>query len=53
MKFDDKGKKGKEGRVDVSEKEAGEIWLRGLTTSPAGFLRRKFASQAAAGIESR
>ena len=29
VKFDDKGKKGKEGRVDVSEKQAGEIWLRG------------------------
>ena len=47
VRFDDKGKKGKEARVDVSEKQAGEIWLRGLTTSPAGFLRRKFASQAA------
>jgi len=53
VKFDDEGKKGKEGRVDVSEKQAGEIWLRGLTTSPAGFLRRKFASQAAAAGESR
>ena len=48
VKFDDKGKKGKESRVELSEKQAGEIWLRGLTTSPQGFLRRKFASQAAA-----
>jgi len=53
VKFDDKGKRGKEGRVEVSEKQAGEIWLRGLTTSPAGFLRRKFATQAAAAGDGR
>lgn len=53
VKFDDKGKKGKEGRVEVSESQMGELWLRGLTTSPAGFLRQKFAVQAAAAEERR
>lgn len=49
VKFDENAKKGRVGRVEMAEKQAGEIWLRGLTTSPAGFLRRKFATQAAAG----
>ena len=51
IRFDDKGKKGKEGKVDqkgMSDKEIGEIWLRGLQTSPKGFLRTKFAIQAQA-----
>ena len=47
--FDDRGKKGKEGRVQASKEQMGDMWLRALTTSPAGFLRQKFAAQAAAG----
>ena len=49
VKFDEKGKKGKEGQIDASlfsDQQMGEIWLRGLTTSPAAFLRQKFAVQA-------
>jgi len=53
VKFDEKGKKGKEGRVEVSQAQVGEMWLRGLTTSPAGFLRQKFATQAAAAGDRR
>ncbi len=48
IKFDDKGKKGKEGEVPLekmSEKQIAEMWLRRLQTSPADFLRQKFIIQ--------
>jgi len=50
IRFDEKGEKGKRGEVDqmgLSDEQMGEIWLRGLQTTPAGFLRYKFAFQAA------
>jgi Ca-activated chloride channel family protein len=53
VKFDDRGKKGRAGRIEVSRAQMGEVWLRSLTTSPAGFLRQKFAAQAAAAGERR
>jgi Ca-activated chloride channel family protein len=50
VKFDEKGKKGKLGKVEVkqlTDEEIAQMWLRGVQTSPADFLRRKFAVQAA------
>jgi Ca-activated chloride channel family protein len=49
MKLDDKGKKGKRGQVEVKEltdEQIAQMWLRGVQTSPADFLRLKFAEQA-------
>jgi Ca-activated chloride channel family protein len=49
VKFDEKGKKGKSGKVEVhqlTDEEIATMWLRGVETSPAGFLKRKFAVQA-------
>jgi Ca-activated chloride channel family protein len=49
VKFDDKGKKGKRGQVEVEEltdQQIAQMWLRGVQTSPAEFLRLKFADQA-------
>jgi Ca-activated chloride channel family protein len=49
VKFDDKGKKGKRGQVDVpllTDEQIAQMWLRGIQPSPAEFLRRKFAAQA-------
>jgi Ca-activated chloride channel family protein len=43
--FDDKGKKGKVGLVDVGEQTA-DVWMRNIQTTPAGLLRRKFALEA-------
>jgi Ca-activated chloride channel family protein len=48
VKFDDKGEKGKLGKVEVkeqSDEEIARMWLRGVQTSPAGFLKMKFATQ--------
>jgi Ca-activated chloride channel homolog len=50
VRFDEKGNKGKRGEIDrslLTEDQMGEIWLRGLSTSPARFLAQKFAVQAA------
>jgi Ca-activated chloride channel family protein len=52
IKFDDKGKKGKEGEVQMeklSDEQLAEIWMRRLQTSPADFLRSKFALQTESG----
>jgi len=49
VKFDAQGKKGKRGQVDVkhlTDEQIDQIWLRGVQTSPADFLRQKFAVQA-------
>ena len=46
VKFDDQGKKGKRGEVDVA-KQTAEMWMRTIQTTPADLLARKFA------IESR
>jgi Ca-activated chloride channel family protein len=50
VKFDEKGKKGKEGEIPqekLSDEQKAEMWLRRLQVTPADFLRRKFAAQAA------
>jgi len=49
VKFDEKGKKGKEGQIEqtqLTDEQKAEMWLRRLEVSPADFLRRKFAVQA-------
>jgi Ca-activated chloride channel family protein len=46
---DERGKRGKAGEVKVEQLDAAALealWLRRLETSPAGYLRRKFAIQA-------
>lgn len=51
VKFDEKGKKGKRGEVEVqqlTDEQIAQMWLRGVQTSPADFLRLKFAEQARA-----
>jgi Ca-activated chloride channel homolog len=48
IKFDEKGKKGKESRVEQAELTADqiqELWMRRLQTTPSDFLRMKFAAQ--------
>lgn len=52
VEFDEKGKEGQEGEVPMetlSEEQIAEMWLRRLQTSPADFLRAKFAYQARSG----
>jgi Ca-activated chloride channel family protein len=41
--FDDKGKKGQLGEVQLSAAQTAEMWMRNIQTSPAELLRRKFA----------
>jgi Ca-activated chloride channel family protein len=43
--IDDKGKKGKTGKVDVTE-QATEIWMKNIVVSPADLMARKFAIEA-------
>jgi len=48
IQFDEKGKQGKEGEVEraaFTEEQMAELWMRNIQTSPADFLRRKFALQ--------
>jgi Ca-activated chloride channel family protein len=45
IQFDDKGKKGKAGRVDAA-KQTAEMWMRNIQTTPRDLLRRKFALEA-------
>jgi Ca-activated chloride channel family protein len=50
MSFDEKGEKGKEGQVELSQltdEQLAEMWLRRLDTRPADFLRQRFAIEAA------
>ena len=42
IQFDDKGKKGKEGQVDVAE-QTSEMWMKNIVVSPTDLLARKFA----------
>jgi Ca-activated chloride channel family protein len=42
IQFDDKGKKGKPGQVDVA-KQTAEMWMRNIQTTPRDLLQRKFA----------
>jgi Ca-activated chloride channel family protein len=45
--YDDKGEpgKGKDAMVTAPKPTAADVWLRNLSTSPAGFLRNKFRLQ--------
>ncbi len=45
IKFDDKGKKGKRGEVELGVQTA-EMWMRNIQTTPAQLLARKFAIEA-------
>jgi Ca-activated chloride channel family protein len=48
MKFDEKGKQGtKTQRIKVDPAKMADIWMRNIQTTPADFLRRRFAIQAA------
>jgi Ca-activated chloride channel homolog len=54
VKVDEKGKKGKLGKVEakqLSDEEIARMWLRGVETSPAGYLKMKFAMQAGAALK--
>lgn len=48
IKFDEKGKKGKEGEIEqaqLSDEQVAELWMRRIQTSPAQFLKLKFSYQ--------
>ena len=47
VQFDDKGKKGKAGQIELAQQTA-EMWMRTIQTTPADLLRRKFAIEAKA-----
>jgi len=48
MKFDEKGKQGKKIQIQqLDPKKMADIWMRNIQTTPADFLRRRFAIQAA------
>ncbi|WP_231737748.1 tetratricopeptide repeat protein [Terracidiphilus gabretensis] len=48
VKFDELGKQGKKTvRLKLDPKKMEEIWMRNIQTTPADFLRRRFAMQAA------
>ena len=50
IKFDEKGKKGKKGKVQMesfSNEQLSEMWMRRLSTTPADFLRFRFALERA------
>lgn len=49
VKIDEKGKKGEKGEMELtqlSDEQIQELWMRRLQTTPADFLRMKFAIQA-------
>jgi Ca-activated chloride channel family protein len=48
IKFDEKGKKGKEGEIDqaqLTDEQVTELWMRRIQTSPSQFLKLKFSYQ--------
>jgi Ca-activated chloride channel homolog len=47
MKFDDRAKKGTKIQAQLDPKKMADIWMRNVQTTPADFLRRRFAIQAA------
>jgi Ca-activated chloride channel homolog len=47
MKFDNKAKKGTKIQAQLDPKKMADIWMRNVQTTPADFLRRRFAIQAA------
>jgi Ca-activated chloride channel family protein len=48
VQFDDKGKRGKEGKADVGIQTA-DMWMRNIQVSPADLLARKFAIEVSKG----
>lgn len=50
IKFDDQGKKGKAGPVDVGRQTA-EMWMRNIQTTPAQLLQRRFEIEAQRGAK--
>lgn len=42
VQFDDKGKQGKAGKVDIAE-QTSEMWMKNIAVSPADLMARKFA----------
>lgn len=56
VRFDDRANRGTRGEVDLpglSDEQIGELWLRGLKSDPADFLRMKFAFQEEASDRAR
>jgi len=52
IQFDEKGDKGQKGEIEMSQlsdEQLTEMWMRRLQTTPADFLRRRFAMEAAVG----
>ncbi|WP_179040140.1 VWA domain-containing protein [Rhizobium leguminosarum] len=45
VQFDDKGKQGKEGTINVAE-QTSEIWMKNINVSPADLMARKFSIEA-------
>lgn len=45
VQFDDKGKQGKEGMIDVGE-QTSEMWMKNISVSPADLMARKFSIEA-------
>lgn len=43
IKFDEKGKGGKKGKMNFGKEQMADVWMRNIQISPADFLRRKFA----------
>jgi Ca-activated chloride channel family protein len=48
VQFDDKGKKGKEGELNIAE-QTSEMWMKNIQVSPADLMARKFAIEAREG----
>lgn len=46
VQFDDKGKEGKKGQIDIAE-QTSEMWMQNIQVSPADLMARKFAIEAA------
>lgn len=45
VQFDDKGKKGKAGQMNIAE-QTSEMWMKNIQVSPADLMARKFAIEA-------
>jgi Ca-activated chloride channel family protein len=45
IQFDDKGKQGKRGQINLAQENA-EMWMRNIQTTPAQLLQRKFQLEA-------
>jgi Ca-activated chloride channel family protein len=48
VQFDDKGKQGKEGQINIAE-QTSEMWMKNIQVSPADLMARKFAMEAKGG----